>query len=70
MECGPACSSVCGNHGSTVCKDACIDGCHCPPGTALAGDRCVHEDKCPCEHNGDTYEHGVEVAMGCETWLV
>ena len=71
-ECGPACSYSCdlGAGAVALCKETCIDGCHCPPHTSLLGDKCVPTGECPCEHNGIQYDHGNTVNMGCDKWLV
>jgi Trypsin Inhibitor like cysteine rich domain. len=68
MECGPSCTSTCGKK-NPICKDGCIDGCHCPDGATLSNGICVKNDHCPCYHNGEEFEHGMSAKMpGCKTW--
>ena len=71
-ECGSSCNSVCGSKGATsTCKTGCIDGCQCPEGMSLSNGQCLHKDRCPCQHNGIDYAHGVSIKMSqCKTWLV
>lgn len=70
VECGPACTSVCGLKGTnSICKKGCIDGCHCPQHMSLSNGVCVPNGECPCQHNGEEHKHGVSVKMNeCIRW--
>ena len=43
----------------------CREGCYCPPGKALNGNRCVDLAQCPCIHNGKEIKPGASITQEC-----
>jgi len=66
-ECGDACHRTCRNKDANLnCASECVDGCFCPEGTVLDGDKCVPETECSCRHKGRTYSTGHKRSSECE----
>ncbi|XP_070564049.1 uncharacterized protein [Ptychodera flava] len=59
-KCGPACMDTCvdPNASNTCSNSDCVEGCFCPPGTVLDGNKCVDPVTCGCENNGYYYSTG------------
>lgn len=48
----------------------CTSGCMCPDGLVSDGaGGCINETLCPCSYNGQLYQPGATVTVGCNTWL-
>ncbi|XP_055365808.1 mucin-5AC-like [Betta splendens] len=62
-ECQKSCSLA------TECLSKhCISGCVCPDGLLSDGNGgCVEEEDCPCTYNGESYNAGQSVTVGCNT---
>ncbi|XP_053571495.1 SCO-spondin-like [Bombina bombina] len=43
----------------------CQPGCYCRDGDVLLNNRCVSPSRCPCTEQGDLYEPGDTVPIGC-----
>ncbi|XP_076823877.1 von Willebrand factor-like isoform X2 [Clavelina lepadiformis] len=66
-ECGSACQATCHNKNQDLmCTSQCVDGCFCPPGTYLDGDKCVKDEECSCTHQGVIYASGDKRSGECE----
>uniref|UniRef100_A0A9J8CX21 von Willebrand factor n=1 Tax=Cyprinus carpio carpio TaxID=630221 RepID=A0A9J8CX21_CYPCA len=67
-DCTPTCSSSCQNINiQEVCKEECVDGCNCPAGKVLDGDRCVDVSQCSCMHAGRRYPPASSISQDCNT---
>ena len=44
---------------------ACREGCYCPPGRAMKGNRCVAISQCPCIFNGKEHKAGDVITQEC-----
>ncbi|XP_072921404.1 uncharacterized protein [Hemitrygon akajei] len=62
QECGPACMPTCTDPNSQQQCDQCINTCGCKAGLVLdnlrGGNRCIRQEDCPCEYNGEIYSTG------------
>uniref|UniRef100_A0A673N084 VWFD domain-containing protein n=1 Tax=Sinocyclocheilus rhinocerous TaxID=307959 RepID=A0A673N084_9TELE len=68
-DCTPTCSTSCQNVNiQEVCKEECVDGCNCPAGKVLDGDRCVDVSQCSCTHAGRRYPPASSISQDCNTW--
>ncbi|XP_031570800.1 mucin-2-like [Actinia tenebrosa] len=66
IECGSTCPQTCQlRKRSYVCPQHCIDGCMCPDGTMLDGNRCIKKTECPCEHHKKRFESGTVIQRDC-----
>ncbi|XP_041111290.1 von Willebrand factor-like [Polyodon spathula] len=69
-ECISPCSHTCQSlHINEVCKEGCSDGCSCPAGKVLDGERCVDSSQCSCIHTGRRYPPGSSIAQDCNTCI-
>uniref|UniRef100_A0A673AE74 von Willebrand factor n=1 Tax=Sphaeramia orbicularis TaxID=375764 RepID=A0A673AE74_9TELE len=67
-ECTKSCSTTCHSLNiQEVCKDECIDGCTCPVGKVLDGNRCVEVSQCSCVHMGRHFPPGSTISQDCNT---
>uniref|UniRef100_A0A672PHD4 von Willebrand factor n=1 Tax=Sinocyclocheilus grahami TaxID=75366 RepID=A0A672PHD4_SINGR len=67
-DCTPTCSTSCQNINiQEVCKEECVDGCNCPAGKVLDGDRCVDVSQCSCMHAGHRYPPASSISQDCNT---
>ncbi|XP_047452758.1 von Willebrand factor [Mugil cephalus] len=67
-ECTKSCSTTCHSLNiQEVCKDECIDGCTCPAGKVLDGNRCVEVSQCSCAHMGRHFPPGSTISQDCNT---
>ncbi|NP_001265809.1 von Willebrand factor precursor [Oryzias latipes] len=67
-ECTKSCSTTCHSLNiQEVCKDECMDGCTCPAGKVLDGNRCVEVSECSCTHMGRHFPPGSTVSQDCNT---
>ncbi|KAK9516736.1 hypothetical protein VZT92_024651 [Zoarces viviparus] len=67
-ECTKSCSTTCHNLNiQEVCKDECVDGCTCPVGKVLDGNRCVEVSQCSCVHMGRHFPPGSTISQDCNT---
>ncbi|GIY60677.1 hypothetical protein CEXT_155381 [Caerostris extrusa] len=64
-DCGTSCPITCKGTVYACEDDRCIDGCHCPEGTALHDGRCVDIFSCPCLHNEKEYQSGERIIQDC-----
>ncbi|XP_076592712.1 mucin-5B-like [Chaetodon auriga] len=65
---GIECQRSCSNLKENCISNGCESGCMCPDGMVLdeAGG-CINETKCPCMHNGETYQPGQTLTVDCNT---
>ena len=70
QECGSPCVKTCKNLNLQCTDTSCVDGCFCPPGTALHEGQCIPTDQCPCTRGTQTYNNGATIQDDCNTWSV
>ncbi|XP_042351593.1 von Willebrand factor [Plectropomus leopardus] len=67
-ECTKSCSTTCHSLNiQEVCKEDCVDGCTCPVGKVLDGNRCVEVSQCSCVHMGRHFPPGSTISQDCNT---
>ncbi|KAM3870572.1 von Willebrand factor [Diretmus argenteus] len=67
-ECSKSCSTTCQSLNiQEVCREECVDGCTCPVGKVLDGDRCVEVSQCSCVHMGRHFPPGSSISQDCNT---
>lgn len=67
-ECTKSCSTTCHSLNiQEVCKEECVDGCTCPAGKVLDGNRCVDVSQCSCAHMGRHFPPGSTISQDCNT---
>uniref|UniRef100_A0A4W6D782 von Willebrand factor n=1 Tax=Lates calcarifer TaxID=8187 RepID=A0A4W6D782_LATCA len=67
-ECTKSCSTTCHSLNiQEVCKEECVDGCICPVGKVLDGNRCVEVSQCSCVHMGRHFPPGSTISQDCNT---
>ncbi|XP_017261520.1 von Willebrand factor isoform X1 [Kryptolebias marmoratus] len=67
-ECTKSCSTTCHSLNiQEVCKEDCVDGCTCPSGKVLDGNRCVEVSQCSCAHVGRHFPPGSTISQDCNT---
>ncbi|XP_060891247.1 von Willebrand factor [Labrus mixtus] len=67
-ECTKSCSTTCHSLNiQEVCKEECSDGCTCPAGKVLDGNRCVEVSQCSCVHMGRHFPPGSSISQDCNT---
>ncbi|KAF7224520.1 von Willebrand factor isoform X2 [Nothobranchius furzeri] len=67
-ECTKSCSTTCHSLNiQEVCKEDCVDGCTCPTGKVLDGNRCVEVTQCSCTHMGRHFPPGSTISQDCNT---
>ncbi|KAF7670343.1 hypothetical protein LDENG_00018730 [Lucifuga dentata] len=67
-ECTKSCSTTCQSLNiQEVCKEECVDGCTCPVGKVLDGNRCVEVSQCSCVHMGRHFPPGSSISQDCNT---
>uniref|UniRef100_A0A3Q1AV12 von Willebrand factor n=1 Tax=Amphiprion ocellaris TaxID=80972 RepID=A0A3Q1AV12_AMPOC len=67
-ECTKSCSTTCHSLNiQEVCKEECVDGCTCPVGKVLDGNRCVEVSQCSCAHMGRHFPPGSTISQDCNT---
>ncbi|KAG7216081.1 hypothetical protein INR49_007833 [Caranx melampygus] len=67
-ECTKSCSTTCHSLNiQEVCKEECVDGCTCPVGKVLDGNRCVEVSECSCVHMGRHFPPGSTISQDCNT---
>ncbi|KAM6936930.1 von Willebrand factor [Xenentodon cancila] len=67
-ECTKSCSTTCHSLNiQEVCKEQCVDGCTCPAGKVLDGNRCVEVSQCSCIHMGRHFPPGSTISQDCNT---
>lgn len=64
--CAKTCQSLNINE---VCHGQCIDGCSCPEGKLLDGERCVESSDCSCIHSGRHYPPGFTIFQDCNSCI-
>ncbi|KAM6968560.1 mucin-5AC-like [Tautogolabrus adspersus] len=65
---GTECERSCSNVDMTCVSTGCTSGCMCPKGLVSDGaGRCIKENKCRCVHNGQVYQAGQTLTVGCNT---
>ncbi|XP_030587138.1 von Willebrand factor [Archocentrus centrarchus] len=65
-ECTKSCSTTCHSLNiQEVCKEECVDGCTCPVGKVLDGNRCVEVSQCSCAHMGRHFPPGSTISQDC-----
>ncbi|KAJ8002410.1 hypothetical protein DPEC_G00158600 [Dallia pectoralis] len=69
-ECTRSCSTNCHSLNiQEVCNDECVDGCSCPVGKVIDGDRCVEVSQCSCVHKGRHFPPGSSISQDCNTCI-
>ncbi|XP_066594945.1 hemocytin-like [Prorops nasuta] len=48
-------------------KATCEEGCFCPEGSVLHGNKCILQDECPCRLRGKSFPPGTSVPKDCNT---
>ncbi|NP_001243217.1 von Willebrand factor precursor [Xenopus tropicalis] len=67
-ECVSPCVKTCQSLNiNEVCQEQCIDGCSCPDGKVLDGDRCIPVFECSCIHSGKRYPPGSAIRRDCNS---
>lgn len=66
-DCGSSCPKTCIKTEYDCEDEHCVDGCHCPSGTALYEGNCIPEYQCPCEHSNKKYKSGDSIIKDCNT---
>ncbi|KAM4748779.1 von Willebrand factor [Rhinophrynus dorsalis] len=67
-ECVSPCVKTCQSLNiNEVCQEQCIDGCSCPDGKVLDGDRCIEASECSCIHSGKRYPAGSSIPRDCNS---
>ncbi|GAB6030548.1 hypothetical protein CHUAL_007413 [Chamberlinius hualienensis] len=69
--CGSSCKRSCVDISyNTNCREECVEGCNCPPGTTLNSiGECIPISKCPCVYGGRNFDPGhfdMRGNMSCE----
>ncbi|XP_058879421.1 SCO-spondin [Acipenser ruthenus] len=62
--CPPSCTGV-RTPEAGHCRDECVSGCECPPGSYLEEGACVSEEDCPCYHRRSKYNPGDTIRQKC-----
>ncbi|XP_066559033.1 mucin-2 [Amia ocellicauda] len=63
---GMECEKTCRNLAGSCYSVGCVSGCKCPDGLVEDGrGKCVHEDHCPCVHNGVYFAAGSRIKDKC-----
>uniref|UniRef100_A0A3Q4B0E0 von Willebrand factor n=1 Tax=Mola mola TaxID=94237 RepID=A0A3Q4B0E0_MOLML len=63
-ECTKSCSTTCHSLNiQEICKEECVDGCTCPVGKVLDGNRCVEVSQCSCVHMGRHFPPGSTISQ-------
>ncbi|KAG2458502.1 SSPO protein, partial [Polypterus senegalus] len=47
------------------CRDDCVSGCECPPGTYQDRGSCIKKEECPCSHRRKRYNPGDTIQQKC-----
>ncbi|XP_029453126.1 von Willebrand factor [Rhinatrema bivittatum] len=69
-ECVSPCAQTCQSLNiNEICSEQCVDGCSCPEGKFLDGDRCVDASECSCLHSGRRYHPGSSISRDCNTCI-
>ncbi|XP_063689126.1 IgGFc-binding protein-like [Bolinopsis microptera] len=68
-DCGRGCYPTCEDPSPEDCKDTCVEGCYCPPGTVLQDGKCIESSDCQCLHEGTIIDNGDSFndTIQCET---
>ncbi|KAK7891491.1 hypothetical protein WMY93_023454 [Mugilogobius chulae] len=67
-ECTKSCSTTCHSLNiQEICTEDCSDGCTCPVGQVLDGQRCVEVSLCSCVHMGRHFPPGSTISQDCNT---
>nr|CAB3266610.1 SCO-spondin [Phallusia mammillata] len=70
MACGPACQETCQLRGQSLgrhCSDLpCVEGCFCPAGFVMHGQRCVKDTQCPCFFEAGEFAAGSYLSKNCQ----
>ncbi|KAJ1178594.1 hypothetical protein NDU88_003839 [Pleurodeles waltl] len=65
---GTECQKSCTTQNSKCYSKQCISGCVCPEGLLSDGNGgCITEEQCPCMRNGNAYQPGENITVGCNT---
>ena len=72
VECVPKCIQTCSTmynvQPSTCAEGDCYPGCACPPGRFLQDDVCLKASDCPCNYQGNRFNLGDVIPIGCNEW--
>ncbi|KAM8973916.1 von Willebrand factor isoform 2-T2 [Pelodytes ibericus] len=67
-ECATPCVKTCRSLDiNEVCQEQCMDGCNCPEGKVLDGDRCIDATECSCIHSGQRFSMGSTILQDCNS---
>uniref|UniRef100_A0AAQ6IV34 Mucin 5.1, oligomeric mucus/gel-forming n=1 Tax=Anabas testudineus TaxID=64144 RepID=A0AAQ6IV34_ANATE len=65
---GSECQKSCQTLDIECISTHCLSGCVCPAGLLSDGKGgCIKEEDCPCTHNGESYDSGKTITVGCNT---
>eukprot|EP00064_Thunnus_orientalis_P016582 superscaffoldBa00003318_g16648 len=65
---GTECQKSCSTLDMACISTGCTSGCMCPDGLVSDGTGgCINETSCPCLHNGQVYQPGQTLTVGCNT---
>uniref|UniRef100_A0A8C3PPM6 von Willebrand factor n=1 Tax=Calidris pygmaea TaxID=425635 RepID=A0A8C3PPM6_9CHAR len=69
-ECVSPCAKTCQSLNiNEVCHGQCADGCSCPDGKLLDGERCIESSDCSCIHSGKHYPPGFTISQDCNSCI-
>uniref|UniRef100_A0A8C5X262 von Willebrand factor n=1 Tax=Malurus cyaneus samueli TaxID=2593467 RepID=A0A8C5X262_9PASS len=69
-ECVSPCAKTCQSLNiNEVCHGQCVDGCSCPEGLLLDGERCIESSDCSCIHSGKHYPPGFTISQDCNSCI-
>ncbi|KAM6438314.1 von Willebrand factor [Rhynochetos jubatus] len=69
-ECVSPCATTCQSLNiNEVCHGQCVDGCSCPEGKLLDGERCIESSDCSCIHSGKHYPPGFTISQDCNSCI-
>ncbi|XP_039610072.1 SCO-spondin [Polypterus senegalus] len=63
-SCPPSCAAV-RTPEAGHCRDDCVSGCECPPGTYQDRGSCIKKEECPCSHRRKRYNPGDTIQQKC-----
>ncbi|XP_071050008.1 IgGFc-binding protein-like [Onthophagus taurus] len=68
LSCAPNKAQLsCGEEEVDTTNLSCEEGCYCPNGLRLFGDKCYIQEECPCTYNDNVYNTGLSITQDCNT---